>query len=577
VKSLPVAWKTAVAGLALAVAGAFVAVKILFPEPKVRAWIVDAARRRLGRDVRLERIDVGLTGLSLRGLEVSERPDFSTGTFVRVEKFRLRPSWRELLKRRLVVEAVAADGFQARVVKGADGRYNYETLGQPIATVAPPMAPRAATKPAARKPEAQASAPQAPAAASSYELDVRRASISGGGVEYVDGRSGTAWSLSGLTLDATNLGGASPFGISMSFRAAGKAGGRPVDIGASFSGTVDPTGGGRGKLKADFKRFSLSSGSRELISGAVAARMGESSEIEVDADLASPSLTDKDLPFPGVPEGLRLPPSRWTASASYSPTSIRLKSLRLRTAKSDVEASGKVAGGAFDLSVKSSALALDEVGQLTPKAREEKLGGSASFSLEATGTTTSTAAPVATRGRLDIATLTVPNATATGVAIDWDLRGAAADLRGLNGAAKLRVGGGKIGPAGDLAPRSKFVKVLLYPLLIVQKISRVGGVALFPDLNNIALNKIVGDYAFKNGVMTLNESEIDSSAARVTAKGTIDLAAEALNLVVTAQVAKIPPVEVSVTGTFDKPKPKVDVAKLLQSQPVQQLLKRLFH
>ena len=60
----------------LGVAAALVAVKVFFPEPRARAWFVNAARRQLGRDVRLERIDIGLRGLSLRGFEVSERPDF---------------------------------------------------------------------------------------------------------------------------------------------------------------------------------------------------------------------------------------------------------------------------------------------------------------------------------------------------------------------------------------------------------------------------------------------------------------------------------------------------------------------
>ena len=79
---------------ALGAGAALVALKAFFPEPRARAWAVDAARRQLGRDVRLEGIDVGLRGLSLRGLEISERPDFTAGTFLRVENFRLRPSWR---------------------------------------------------------------------------------------------------------------------------------------------------------------------------------------------------------------------------------------------------------------------------------------------------------------------------------------------------------------------------------------------------------------------------------------------------------------------------------------------------
>src|SRR4051812_16351231 len=87
----------------LGAAAALVALKAFLPEPKLRAMIVERARKQLGREVRLTHISVGLTGLHLSDLEVSERPDFAAGTFLKVETFSLRPSWRALLRRKLVV------------------------------------------------------------------------------------------------------------------------------------------------------------------------------------------------------------------------------------------------------------------------------------------------------------------------------------------------------------------------------------------------------------------------------------------------------------------------------------------
>ena len=53
-RALP--WLKIAAALALvAVLGAgaaLVALKAFFPEPKIRAWVVDAARKQLGREVR---------------------------------------------------------------------------------------------------------------------------------------------------------------------------------------------------------------------------------------------------------------------------------------------------------------------------------------------------------------------------------------------------------------------------------------------------------------------------------------------------------------------------------------------
>ena len=855
--------KTAAAA-ALGAGAALVAVKVFFPEPKARAWILDAARRQLGRDVRLGRIDVGLRGLNLRGLEVSERPDFKAGTFLSVESFRLRPSWRALLKRRLVVATVAADGLKVRVVKGADGHFNYETLASADAPAGPAAAAAPASKPG-----------EAPAA----ELDVRRVLVSGGSIEYADALAGTSWTLSEVDLDVSDFGQAAPFGLSASFRARGKSGAGPVDARVVFDGSIDLARGRREKFKADVERLSveqrglrltvagkasgldapelafdaaLSGAGRTLLSAVGTAKLGAAADVDVKlktpgldlvpfvalmpgagipavnvpavdaalagtfgagradvrvfraswsggklegagtvrglggakpayvgrlafgldvpeirpgqypflrlppklalpagrldgtarvegddvlldtvtfrgkgafvrvrgrvdralageprpdvdvaADLALPALTDKDLPFSGAPAGLRMPPSHWTAQASYSPRLINVKSLRLRTGSNDVEASGAVTDpsglAGYDLAFKCRSFSLEELAQLTPQTRDAKLSGSGVFTLSLKGNKakpeyagklqfkglgatlaglplsgfTGTAAfdpkrvdvpnltgriadgalkmdltvkdystapevqleasldrfdlgrylaakdklladrqaapvakpvpaakrgqaaqtakaepgekarPVSTRGHLDIGTLVHPNATVTDVKVGWNLRGVAADLRGLNGDARLSVGGGSIRSVGDMATESKFLKVLIFPLLIVQKIGRVGGIRLFPDFNDIALKRIAGDYVFKDGVMTLRQSEMDSSVARVSAKGTIDLPAELLDLVVTTVIANVAPLDVSVTGTFEHPKPKVDLAKMLAdpakflSGPAKQLIQGL--
>ncbi|HEX4047009.1 MAG TPA: AsmA-like C-terminal region-containing protein [Elusimicrobiota bacterium] len=922
-KGAPYLLKAAVSVLLLAVLGAgalVVAVKVFFPEPRARAWFVDAARRQLGRDVRLRRIDVGLTGLSLRGLEVSELPGFEAGTFLRVEDFRLRPSWRALLRRRLVVAAVAADGLEVRVVKGADGHFNFDTL----ASSAPPAAVAPAT-------------PAASAAGPETEFKVRRASISNGRVEYFDA-AGSSWTASDLDLEISGFGPGRPFGLRTSFRLRGEAGTRPVDASVAFDGTVDLGRGGSDGFKAAATRLvveqgglklaatgsfagldeprllfdaGLSSDGRGLLAargtailgpagtqvdaawktpgldaallarllpgsglpavdvpeaegavsgtfsagaadvrtarafwaggkleGAASARglggaspsyegrvsfgfdapairrgqypflrlppklalpasrldgtlslkggvltvsgvtakfpqgtisasgavrgalsakpvpdlafalaldlprfelsalpfpvaglpgtfavpagslrggvraLGEDVRLEklafkgsgvsvsvdgvvsralagapspalgVEADLTLPALTGADLPFRGAPAGLSLPPARWTLAGSYSPRVIRLKSLRARAGRNDVEASGTIADPsgreAYDLVFKCRSFDLRELTELTPRTRGLQLAGSGFFALSVTGVKDkpvfagkarfqglgatveglplsdfagtisfdadrldvpdlmgrfgdgrlrmdltvkdfsrapdveleasldrfdlgrylaakaklaaerAAAAPaeaakapsggkpalVSTRGNLTIGTLVHPNATVTGVKVGWDLRGVGADFSALSGDAKFRVGGGQLRSAGDMALQSKLVKVLIFPLLVVQKLGRIGGIRLFPDFNDITLSQIVGDYGFSNGVMTLRQSEMDSDAAQVVAKGTIDLPAEALDLLVTAQVGSVAPIDVAVTGTFDNPKSKMKLAKFLAT-PAKQLIQSL--
>jgi len=887
----------------LGAAAASWALKAYFPEAKVRAMVTDAARRQLGREVRLAGLDLGLRGLSLRGLEIAEAPGFSGGTFVKADLVRVRPSWRALLRRRLVVASMSAEGLDVRVVKRADGSFNFSTLGS--TTAAPAPAPSA--------PSGGAPAP---------ELDVRRLLVTGSSLEYDDQTGGPSWSATGLNLDVDGFGLAAPFAAAGSVRLRGRAAGRPIDAAIAVQARVDLARGSRAAFSADVGRLvveeeglrlessgrvarldapqisfdaTLSAAGKRLLAATGTAKssatleidaklqsealdttllarlapkagipalnlpamrfaigasasgadavlrrltaewsggrldltgsargLGGSSpalegratfgfdapriepgqypflklpprlglpaarvegdlalsggdlavkslllkpaqgtlkitgsvrrafsekpaldlaadaalalpafragdlpfsvgslpasltvppvrvegtiklsgddvrlvklalktsagaitldgaaapepDLDVALDLSLPALTDKDLPFPGVPAGLQFPASRWDGSISYSPRATRLRGLRARVGHNDVAADGAIASGAsgaFDLLLKCRSFSLEEITGLTPATRDDKLKGSGFFAVSITGTkdkpvyagkaqfkgvgatlaslsladfagtlsieqsridvpnltgkvadgtlkmnltikdymrapnvlldakldrfdlggyldaksrlaaqmaasapTASTAAagaapaaapkPIRTSGNLEIGALTYPNANLEQIKASWDLSGITADLKQLGGQAKFEVGGGKLKDIGKMATQSILLKVLISPLLIVQKIGRIGGIRLFPDFNDITLRAIIGDYAFKDGLMTLNKCEMDSDAADVTASGTIGLSNGALDLLLTAQVANVAPIDVDVKGTIDAPKSEAHVLKSL--------------
>jgi uncharacterized protein involved in outer membrane biogenesis len=915
------AWlKAALAAALVAALGAValvVALKAFFPEPKVRAWVVQTARRRLGREVRLDGLGVGLRGLTLRGLEVSEAPDFAAGTFLRVESFQLRPSWRALLQRQLTIASVSAEGLSVRVIRGTDGRFNFETLGSSAAAPAPAAAPSAAVP--------------APV------LAVRAAAVSGGRILYEDRTSGASWTVSGLDAKVRGFTWTAPFEVEASLRAKGKAGGRPVDAKVSLSGRADLAQGDRAKFHAEIARLSVeqsgltltgsgkvdgldapksefraelsaagkslltadgrvalgasgtdfsasartpgldtrvlaalgaglpalrvpaatlklsgrwSAGALDLasyraewaggrVSGSAAARglggakpayeakasfaadtpaiapgeypalglppklsvpagrvEGEASykddslsvtrlketvpqgtvavagtvrrvstakpspdltaalalnlpafpagdlpslpdsvppgfvvpplrvegvvavrgddvslkgltltakegslkldgavagalsgkpvpALEAEFGASLPALTEKELPVKGLPAGLEVPATRVDAKIGYSSRLVRVHSLRLRAADNDLEASGSLTDPqgrlAYDLVLKCR-FDLGKLAKLTPETRALKAAGAGIFGLAVTGAgakpefagkmrfhglgadldglplsdfgatvtfsgrrvdspdlkgkiaggnlsadvtlkdyltkapefqltaaldrfdlgrfldaksklaaerkapaASAGAAPgakeeallrVRTLGRLSVGTLIYPNATVQDVKLGWDLHGVGPDLHGLDGDARLHVGGGRVRGVGAMATQSKLVKVLLFPLLISQKIVRALGGIGFPDLNDIQLVGLEGDYLFRDGLMTLRRSEMESSAAHVTAKGTIDLPVEALDLVLTAQVGGLAPLDVAVNGTFDQPKTHAKVGKFL-GKAAEGLIKKL--
>lgn len=972
----------------LGAGAALVAIKAYFPEPKARAYVIDAARKQLGREVRLTRIDAGLTGLHLQGLAISERPDFAAGTFLSAETVSVRPSWKALMQRKLVVASASAEGLKVSVVRNADGSFNYDTLASSAAT----PAPAAQTK---------------PEDVMQSDFNVRRLRVAHGEIDYRDAVAGTAWAVTGLSLKLDDFSLADPFDLDLALHAKGKAGERPVDASLAFTGTVHPARGMRDKIKLEFKRLSveqdglklsakgkisnldapdaaldvtLSASGKTLLEAngsvhasspgdkgartvdadlklktpgldttllakwvpgagipalsipaadaavvcrwegtaatvktfhvawadskidgsALAKELGSAApvyegkakfgvdvpeiragqysfiklppksfipamrldgeasyeggdltlasfaakfkqgtasasgvvrklasakpipvlalrfavdlpsfkvselpvavsalpanyvvpamrldgatsygdgaltltsfaakfkqgtvsasgvvrkldsakpapdlalrfavdipsfkiselpvavaalpadyvvpamrldggarahgddlalekvsikgksgtlhldgrvakalagapepDLEIQADLDLPALTDKDLPFSGVPPGLELPPSRWDADLSYTPKAIRLRKFGVKIASNEIFVEGGISDpagrGAFDLLFKCKRFVLEELTRLTPQTRDLKLAGSGFFAVSVTGTKdkpvyggklqfkdvgatmaelplsdfTGTisfderrvdipnlkgkvadgslsmdltikdytkvpdilldasldrfdlgkflsaqkklqqdaqaakdskaaktgkpaevkpATPFRTSGKLAIGALLHPNAQIEKVTASWDLSGVTPDMKKLDGEAKFGVDGGKLRSIKDLAVQSPVVKVLTFPILIFQKLSF--GV----DFNNITELKIVGDYAFKDGVMTLRQSEMDSSAAQVTAVGTINLPAELLDLIVTAKIGNVAPVDVAVTGTVASPKTKVKLGKFL--------------
>ncbi|MDE2237103.1 MAG: hypothetical protein KGK30_04385, partial [Elusimicrobia bacterium] len=186
------------------------------------------------------------------------------------------------------------------------------------------------------------------------------------------------------------------------------------------------------------------------------------------------------------------------------------------------------------------------------------------------------AAPISARGKLLIGELVHPNASASDVRVKWNLTGITPDLSRLAGTASLYSSKGSFANLGEMATQSKIVKILILPLMVVQKIGSLGGIRLFPDLNAVHYDELAGDYAFSNGIMTVRDSHIDADVGDLKASGRIDLPRERLDLAVTAQVGRLAPIDVAVGGTFEKPSTHVKLVKFL-AEPAKQLLEGLLN
>lgn len=186
--------------------------------------------------------------------------------------------------------------------------------------------------------------------------------------------------------------------------------------------------------------------------------------------------------------------------------------------------------------------------------------------------------PIDLKGKLTVGKILHPNFDGSDVRAEWDVVDLTPDLRQLSGSAKFSVaGGGHLVDLDKSGGQSKLVRILMFPLMIIQKLGKL--IVGFPDLNNVAFSQLTGDYVFSRGLMTIRDSRMESDAGNVTAGGTIDLPQEKLDMSVTADVRKMPaPIDVAVGGTFDHPQPHVKLAKMakqLLENPGKQLLQNL--
>ncbi|MEK9145400.1 MAG: AsmA-like C-terminal region-containing protein, partial [Elusimicrobiota bacterium] len=160
----------------------------------------------------------------------------------------------------------------------------------------------------------------------------------------------------------------------------------------------------------------------------------------------------------------------------------------------------------------------------------------------------------------------------------WDLRGLSKDLSGLEGWVKLKTGEGRFENLGLLASENPLLKTALLPFLILQKISGLVKIPLFPAFDRVAFREITGDYAFQKGVMAVKESHLDGSEAYVAVTGTADLPKDELDLRLSTKLGTqvglrlSGPVGITVKGSLSDPKVSVDPLSIIKQPGVDKVI-----
>src|SRR5262245_3163585 len=103
------------AGMAVLLAGASLALRILFPPAKLRALAQEEICKHLHREAQIGPVGLGVFGGTLERLRLSNVPDFSAGTFLYVEKAALHWSLLPLLQRKTRIDLIVLDQAQVNL------------------------------------------------------------------------------------------------------------------------------------------------------------------------------------------------------------------------------------------------------------------------------------------------------------------------------------------------------------------------------------------------------------------------------------------------------------------------------
>ena len=197
-----------------------------------------------------------------------------------------------------------------------------------------------------------------------------------------------------------------------------------------------------------------------------------------------------------------------------------------------------------------------------------------------------TSIPIDISGAITIGKINHPNFTGRNIAFKTDLKNIKPDMKDISGATTFSVKDGKFSDLYQIAADYKIAKIVLSPILLLQKSSKAAKIKSLPDFNNIKYSLIDGDYTFTKGVMKIVKSTLNSNVADVKTSGKINLADEKLDIRISTKLHKQSGISMSaaidllVKGTLTDPKVKPDIKSVIKQPAVKKAIdkgvKKLF-
>ena len=472
--------------MVLLLAAVAVALKIYLTPERVRVYVEKDVASRLHREVKLGGISISLfSGLTLTNVAVSETPTFSSGTIVSAEKIQVAPQLLPLLSKKFFADRLVLIKPRVTIVRHADGTYNYTA---PTSSGADPGRPSPTP--------------------SSLVLMISKIAIESGDFSFIDQSTATqSTQIKNLNLTMQNASLISPVTLQTDFDLKRK------DVEGRFiaKGKVGGLIGGNQAIDLAIKIEKMETPylPKVLVRGEVNAK-GTTAAIDTTFDLAAAALRLKGR------GDIKEVSGEWTYNFHLNADHFNLEDLA--AAVPALQGYGLAGPASTIVEVKSAPNGPDVKGTARLTGASLLYEGMALRNIISTFTYTLEDV----KGVLTADGIEHERLTGGRVDLTWDLKNVA-DMAKIAGPINLHIGEGKFRNVPKKGSGNKIVKVLLAPVILLQKIGKYTYAFKLPDLENISYREIIGAYILNSGVLTVHQFDLVGKDLHAGMTGTVGL------------------------------------------------------
>jgi AsmA protein len=200
----------AVCGIVLLLVVGWIALGKLLDPNLYRDQIILAVKKATGRDLRINgKMSWSLfpLGFKVRDAELGNLPGFGSEPFASLKEAEIEVQLGQILKKKLVVDAIQVDGLTLNLTRNASGSKNWEKVESKAAPV------QRATKPIESQTKKRSKAdPEV-----LTDLHLGKVSIRNANIYWKDLKSQQTYSLQNLTLTTSTITGADQFDMNLNF------------------------------------------------------------------------------------------------------------------------------------------------------------------------------------------------------------------------------------------------------------------------------------------------------------------------------------------------------------------------